>query len=336
MPSLPVSLLIVGLVLAWLVVLVPMLSKGRETVPESDDDVAGFRVLRRSRMRRRSRAELEETTVGTTESPDFEGRVLVTSEARRRSGNPDMVDTVQIERSDPAGGAADASFDASDEWAQEHQDVSAARQVKQPPVTASYSDEHSFDDSYDRWEAESLAAPRYRAGRGGFDPEMARRMAAQKFRRRRTVTLALAMVGLTALISSFFVFKTALVAVAIGTALVLVGYLFYLNRTVRIERQIATRRAARLQRNRMIRPQISRPAPAPTAATAYAPSPGSVGVNGQTGYPPQSTHVHRTRMEQSAPAARTGHTMVECDDDDPAFDELDYYQPVVFRRAVGQ
>ena len=74
MPSLPTSLSVVALALAWLVVLVPMAARRREHVPESDDRSAGFRVLRRS-SRRRNRRVLSRTAVASADPDERNGGV---------------------------------------------------------------------------------------------------------------------------------------------------------------------------------------------------------------------------------------------------------------------
>ena len=45
--SIPTSLIVVLLVVAWLVVLVPMVARRREKVPQTEPTGSGFRVLRR-------------------------------------------------------------------------------------------------------------------------------------------------------------------------------------------------------------------------------------------------------------------------------------------------
>lgn len=84
----------------------------------------------------------------------------------------------------------------------------------------------------------------------------------------------------------------------------LVLYLAYLRRQVKIEAQIRQRRMERLQRARQIRPEYGR------------------------GRPP-------ARAGRSA--AGPGRTVVDLDDDDPTFDHLEAYDPpVMYRRASGQ
>ncbi|MEP6562454.1 MAG: hypothetical protein ABJD68_15430, partial [Nakamurella sp.] len=91
---------------------------------------------------------------------------------------------------------------------------------------------------------------------------------------------------------------------AVVSLALLVGYLAYLRRQVRIEASIRRRRMERLQRARQIRPESGR-----------------------------SSRLSRTGTTAVVP----GRTVVDLDDDDPAFDDLDeYQQPVTYRRAAGQ
>lgn len=70
MPSLPTSLIIVCLVVAWLVVLVPMVAKRREEVPSSDEDGDNARVLDRGTRVGRRRAVLSRTVMAHRSRPD--------------------------------------------------------------------------------------------------------------------------------------------------------------------------------------------------------------------------------------------------------------------------
>ena len=78
--SIPTSLIVVLLVVAWLVVLVPMVARRREKVPQAEATGSGFRVLRRASasLRRRPRRGAKGQTVT---SHDAAGRVV-----GRRSG----------------------------------------------------------------------------------------------------------------------------------------------------------------------------------------------------------------------------------------------------------
>ncbi len=89
---------------------------------------------------------------------------------------------------------------------------------------------------------------------------------------------------------------------ALVSVVLLAGYLAYLRRQVRIEAAIRQRRMERLQRARQIRPESG-----------------------------------RSRPGQARSEADRGREVVDLDDDDPGFDDLEeYHEPVTYRRAVGQ
>jgi hypothetical protein len=93
-----------------------------------------------------------------------------------------------------------------------------------------------------RWER---PPPRYRPGRGGFDPEAAALAARTRYAFRQRVVLTMLIVALvTGVIAAFAVpgLWWAHGAVDLG----LVGYLVYLRRQVRLEEAIRERRAARM------------------------------------------------------------------------------------------
>jgi len=91
---------------------------------------------------------------------------------------------------------------------------------------------------------------------------------------------------------------------AVASLALLVGYLTYLRRQVRIEASIRQKRMERLQRARQIRPEYAR-----------APR----------------------RSRGGLSAVQPGRSVVDLDDDDPSFDELeDFQQPLTYRRAAGQ
>jgi hypothetical protein len=87
--------------------------------------------------------------------------------------------------------------------------------------------------------------PRYRPGRGGFDPEAAALAARARYAFRQRVVLGM----LVAAIATGVVAAVAVPALwwpHIATDLALVGYLIYLRRQVRLEEAIRERRAARM------------------------------------------------------------------------------------------
>jgi hypothetical protein len=143
-----------------------------------------------------------------------------------------------------------------------------------------------------------------RPGRGGFDPEAAEATRAYRYQQRRRITLILLLATIAFSVTAFLFVSWLWVGAAVSLAL-LVGYLSYLRRQVRIEAAIRQRRMERLQRARQIRPEYARP--------------------------PRRTS--RSGMSAVAP----GRTVVDLDDEDPGFDDLEEYrQPVTYRRAAGQ
>ena len=100
--SIPTSLIVVLLVVAWLVVLVPMVARRREKVPQAEPAGSNFRVLRRASasLRRRPGRGAKGRTVTEMDrqgdsAPETSTEVLVTVGADQR----------------------DEPMDAADEWA---------------------------------------------------------------------------------------------------------------------------------------------------------------------------------------------------------------------------
>ncbi|MFC7612889.1 gephyrin-like molybdotransferase receptor GlpR [Actinokineospora soli] len=141
---------------------------------------------------------------------------------------------------------------------------------------------------------------RYRPGRGGFDPDAAARAARAKYAfRQRVVVLMLVAAVATAVAAGMAV--SWLWWVHGGIDLLLVGYLSYLRRQVRIEDEIRRRRLARMQAARR---HHARPVEDYVAARPRPAHPGAV--------------------------------VVDIDDEDPWFDDLGDPRELSYRRAVGE
>ncbi|WP_040739013.1 divisome protein SepX/GlpR [Nocardia tenerifensis] len=142
-----------------------------------------------------------------------------------------------------------------------------------------------------------------RRGRGGFDPEAdaIARAARYTFRQRAVLGLVLAGLlfgGLAVAMSPHFWWGCGLASV------VLVAYLTYLRKQVRIEEDIRRRRAARLSRAE------------------------------QLGHQPahRNPHAARAAMDRdTARALRRRSSLLEVDDEDPSFDHLDPFDPATAR-----
>ncbi len=161
-----------------------------------------------------------------------------------------------------------------------------------------------------------------RRGRGGFDPEAdAIAQAARYTFRQRAVSglfLAMAVTGVLG-----FVVGSVLWWGTAAAAVIVVGYLVYLRRQVRLEAEIRRRRMARAKRLR--------------AAAAVA--------RGEVD--PQGEPVDVPQPSPSAPRGRAVAPVLEADDGDPAFDQLPSYYaggdvavdeiyPAGLRRAAGE
>lgn len=283
----PSSLVVVALVVAWLVVLVPMIVRKRQEVQKTGDSELAARVVRSG---------------GSNEAePDTE--------------EPAMDENDEIRE------------DFEDELAPEV--AEASEEV--PHDDAGQADMSYYDDGYPR---------RYRPGRGGFDPEAAAVIARARYAFRQRVVLAM-IVGaiLTALGASFMV--PLLWWAHGGIDLVLVSYLVYLRRQVRIEDEIRERRLARMQRVRRAQAHAQAQAEA-YARTRYAEEqlhePRTVEEYVEEMYQ-QEEPLRRERVVDEPPAPpvyRGNAVVVDVDDEDPAFDDLEDPGNLPYRRAVGE
>lgn len=382
--SIPTSLIFVVLVAAWLTVLVPMVARRREAVPEVEVDSGTFRVLRRASasIRRRpkfgrrddlddaeyaedphSPEELDATGALTDEELDEElldnedddlsdeefeetrYEEVRYEEVRYEETRYEEVDDVRYgpAESEPAplqagGGRSKGALP----WRRSRPEVFAEAEtygpdsgvddipVHQAPVreaeyayAAPRSEEFEGQSVRARRdplegvdEAQLRPVPR-RHGRGGYDPDAAELARAYRYSRRRRVTVILLLATIAFSVAAYL-FQPVLWSGTVVFGLLLVAYLGYLRRQVRIENDIQQRRLTRLRRARQIRPeyhldQVEEP------------------VTG-------SGFGRRDLVASQVPPSgyRRGREIVDLEDDDPSFDDLDYYQPIQYRRASGQ
>ena len=361
--NIPTSVIVVLLVVAWLVVLVPMVARRRERVPQVEPAGSGFRVLRRASASLRRRP-----------SRGSKGPMMSTSDLSG-DGAPDDLDRsddelVAVGAEQPADAAP---ADAAEEWAAAQRaqrprpvragstpfvghddaptddgsadfedfggtDVDGHETDGEEPTVRLLSSDHDGADldtddiegpahdrdmvpdeidraewadhvaaaptasSYDVEDVELRPLPR-RSGRGGFDPEAAEATRAYRYQQRRRVALVLLIATVAFTLASLLVVSALWIGAAVS-AVLLVGYLGYLRRQVKIEAAIRQRRMERLQRARQIRPEYQRPP---------------------------------RRARGGLSAVQPGRTVVDLDDDDPGFDELEeFHEPMTYRRAAGQ
>ncbi|MFG1638762.1 gephyrin-like molybdotransferase receptor GlpR [Amycolatopsis sp. NPDC049252] len=176
------------------------------------------------------------------------------------------------------------------------------------------------------------ARPGYRPGRGGFDPEAAEIAARAKYSfRQRVVVILLVVAVVTAAVAGFLV---PLVWWGHGLAdVVLVGYLVYLRRQVRIEEEIRQRRLARFNSTRAPR-QPSSPAPRPSVED-FDTEEEADDVDAVEVVEPVRREVVERRPSPTSRIRRSA-VVVDLDDEDPAFEELDEPGTGPYRRAVGE
>ncbi|MFD2466273.1 divisome protein SepX/GlpR [Amycolatopsis silviterrae] len=165
----------------------------------------------------------------------------------------------------------------------------------------------------------------YRPGRGGFDPEAAEIAAKAKYAfRQRVVVILLIAAVVTAAIAGFAFSLAWWVHGAVDLALV--GYLVYLRRQVRIENDIRQRRMARYSTTS-----------APEAPASYEPYDSFEEEDEDVEV--VAPEVPRDIVERKpSPMSRIRRqaVVVDLDDEDPAFEELDEPGAGPYRRAVGE
>ena len=358
--NIPTSLIVVGLVVAWLVVLVPMVARRRERVPQEPASAAGMRVLRRASasLRRKPRrapaappthgrdrqsGRTEEVLVSVGAGPQHEPTDAAEEWAAAQAESGHSVATMAPAHDEPQqlsftddpgfddhGADGDGSADGRTDGAEFESDAEGAESAVAGDVPGASDadtegarpvDHGSIPDEVDEdeWALEAAAAPTAppfqpdgvegehlrpvprRPGRGGYDPEAAEATRAYRYRQRRRITFVLLIATAVFTLAAWLTVSVFWVG-AVASFVLLAGYLAYLRRQVRIEAAIRQRRMERLQRARQIRPESGRSRP------------------------------RRARSD-----ADRGREVVDLDDDDPAFDDLEQYnEPVTYRRAVGQ
>lgn len=286
----PSSLIIGALVVAWIVVLVPMVARNRQEVARTADAALAARIV--PRTTRSSgiagpRNRMEAFAMPDAEIADTEQDADPTPEAEFEDG---QFEHAQFEHAqfEDADLAHDEDFVDDESLDTEYFD---GEEQFDPPTH-----ELPLPDEY-------VTRP-YRSGRGGYNAEAAEMAAQAKYAMRRKIVLGLligvVVTAVVAVVTSAFVWW-ATAAVALG----FVGYLGYLRRQVTIENEIRQRRAARIHAARAaVEETFEEPVDEAPIAPRMTLSPGTM--------------------------------VVDYDDGDPAFDDLDEPDVLPYRRAVGQ
>jgi hypothetical protein len=327
----PSSMIFVGLVVLWLLILVPAVARHRQEVARPSATALAGRVLERSPSRG------VEPQAGRDVEVDVRHEREPARAVATRPGHEDRprVPEPRRERAEPLDG-----------W------------------------------SWNTGEDEP-APPRrtdgYRPGRGGYNPEAAALTARARYAFRQRVVLVLLILAVGSAVAAAFTMRQ-LWWVHGGIDLLLVGYLVYLRRQVRVEEAIRRRRAARAQGSRRAAATGDdpgrRPVP-PTGDTAdhldddrdldedesgNDPDQRDVAVDGA----PEAAATPRRSTDPATAAPRDvdeavdekpalprlkpmppppvpiGTTLVETTDDDPALHELESLARPDYRRASGQ
>lgn len=213
----PSSLIFVGLVVLWLLILVPAVARHQQEVARPSYAALSGRVLDRPQRRYR----IQEVDDVDESDDDARGTTRLEESTRIPAARPapdaeDPVDTDGYDEGydDDAGGDGDEAYDEG-------------------------------------WER---PAPRYRPGRGGFDPEAAAIAARARYAFRQRVVLGLLVVTVLSVVIALAAVPALWWPAGLAGA-ALVGYLVYLRRQVRMEEAIRRRRASRMAGTR--RPQAA-------------------------------------------------------------------------------
>ncbi len=355
MPSIPQSLLWISLVVLWLFVLVPMLISKRDAVRRTSDVALATRVLNRGRSARLLRRGRPAT--GHRSDPDWRpsdesledglGEEIDGEPAERSVVRAAAVETeidaesdyLDVDVVDEDSGALPVGASASEAVEEEADEVADPEPVESEDQTdelpldfdeaadadepdAEYQPEpdgiDGIDDEYeyvadssgleapsdtDLQLVESLSAARRRRN----ESKTAAAVSARKYNFRKRMLTLLAMVLVASAAAAFTVAPAALVAwwVCGSVGAVTVLYLVYLRRQTRIEERLRRRRAQRIARSRL-------------------------GV--------ENTDDREFDLVPSR-LRRPGSVVLEIDDEDPIFEQLDYAafaRDYDLPRAAGQ
>lgn len=235
----PSSLIFASLVVLWLLILVPAVARHQQEVARPSTAALSGRVLERPQRRLRTE-EVDEVHDTEDDRADAYGAHI--------DGASSRVPVAVGSRSEQAGTripearAGDRGLGPDQENANEGYPDPEYRGQGYGGQEYGDQDYQDYRDDDGRWER---PAPRYRPGRGGFDPEAAALAARARYAFRQRVVLGM-------LIAAAVTAVVAILAVPgvwwlhAGVDLALVGYLIYLRTQVRMEEAIRDRRAARM------------------------------------------------------------------------------------------
>ncbi len=244
----PSSMIFVGLVVMWLLILVPAVARRRQEVARPSATALAGRVLERSPCREpepdRERAAGRDVEVNVRHELEPARTVATRTEVDDRQGVP------APSKADPRP----RNTDRLDGWSWRDDEEA------QIPAPRSRGEERPPGSS--RAGSES---PRYRPGRGGYDPHAAALTARARYAFRRRMVLALLILAVGTAVAAAFALPQ--LWWGHGAAdLLLVGYLVYLRRQVRVEESIRRRRAARMDSTRRAADEVDPEEPSRTSS----------------------------------------------------------------------
>ncbi len=215
----PSSLIFTGLVVIWLLILVPAVARHQQEVARPSGASLEGRVLARPRRRRNQGRRIARLLTEEGDVVDPDDLDQDDTPTARETERP-WVSTVRAGRGD----APETDEPADD--------------VAEPEPVVDDTD----DESDVRWER---PPPRYRPGRGGFDPDEDAEKARARYAVRQRIVLTLLVFALLTGVAAAAAFPVVWWAHG-AIDLALVVYLIYLRRQVRMEATIRARRAARM------------------------------------------------------------------------------------------
>ncbi|MGH3634764.1 divisome protein SepX/GlpR [Mycobacterium sp.] len=310
MPSIPQSLLWISLVVLWLFVLVPMLISKRDAVRRTSDVALATRVLNSAaavRLLRRGgpaaghrsdphwQHDERQYDVLDDDVDEPSGAVVAVAAAVVDEPGPDYLDVDVVDEDSGALSVGDsAAADAEvEEAADDDAETESMAEHAEDAVFEEVADEYeTVDDTSGipvaEEQSESMLDPAI-SRRHRYESQTAAAVGARKYTFRKRMLMAMAM-ALVASAAAAFVLTPTAWWVCGGAGAVTVLYLAYLRRQTRIEARVQRRRMQRMARSRL-------------------------GVENT-----------RDREFDVVPSRlrRPGTVVLEIDDEDPAFEHLDY------------
>lgn len=238
----PSSLIFTGLVVLWLLILVPTIARRQQEVARPSPAALSGRVLSRPSQRRR---DLE---VNVDEIDETRGGTIRRTRVRAARADTDVIDDARDGRARDGRVWDDHGQDGGS-WGDDCGDDSCGGD---PSSGDRARDDHPWEDADlpdvtggpddQAWQR---PPSRYRPGRGGFDPEAAALTARARYAIRRRIVAGLLIAAVVTALAAAFV-TPGVWWLCGGIVTALVGYLVYLRRQVRMEEAIRSRRTARM------------------------------------------------------------------------------------------